>query len=214
MSWCSSIPREGVQSMVSILTIDEESTIKGRVVEIMRTILQAYQRPHTNRTGLKRLRREGRLPGVIFGSEQDNAMIHLSAKEFRQFLRTGGSAMIELQLEGTANVPVLLEGLQRDPITKEPIHVDFLQVSEDKIVRTNVVLEYVGTARGIRIGGVVQIQSSSIEVRSLPGRVPSLLAVDIGNLDLGDTLFAGDLTLPAGVELMSADNELLVSITK
>ena len=180
----------------------------------MRTILQAHQRPHTNRTGLKRLRREGRLPGVIFGNEQDNAMIHLSAKAFRQFLRTGGSEMIELQLEGRENVPVLLEGLQRDPITKEPIHVDFLQVREDKIVRTGVVLEYVGTARGTRVGGVVQIQSTSIEVRSLPGRVPSSITVDISNLDLGDTLLASDLKLPAGVELSSADNELLVSVTK
>jgi len=176
--------------------------------------MRADQRPVMNRSGLKRMRREGRLPGVIFGIEREAAMIQLSAKEVKQFLKTGESGVIELVVEGTGTVPVLLEGLQRDPVTKEPVHVDFLKVHEDQIVRTYLSLEYTGKPRGTREGGVAQIQRASIEIRTLPSRVPSSLAVDISQLDIGDVLLAGDLSLPPEVELVSAANELLVSVTK
>lgn len=176
--------------------------------------MRADQRPMMNRSGLKQMRREGRLPGVIFGIEREAAMIELAAKEVKQFLKTGESGVIELDVQGKGTVPVLLEGLQRDPVTKEPVHIDFLKVREDQVVRTYLSLEYIGKPRGTKEGGVVQIQRSSIEIRSLPSRVPSSLAVDISELGIGAVLLAGDLSLPPEVELVSAANELLVSVTK
>jgi len=176
--------------------------------------MRADQRPVMNRSGLKRMRREGLLPGVIFGIEREAAMIQLSAKEVKQFIKTGESGVIDLVVEGTGTVPVLLEGLQRDPVTKEPVHVDFLKVHEDKIVRTYLSLEYTGKPQGTKEGGVVQIQRSSIEIRSFPNQVPSSLTVDISQLEIGDVLSAGDLPLPPEVSLVSAENELLVSVTK
>lgn len=181
---------------------------------MMRMSLLAERRPATNRTGLKRLRREGRLPGVIFGVEREQAMVHVSAKDFAKFLKSGESGVIELRVEGQGDIPVLLESLQRDPVSKEPIHVDFLKVQADKIVRTFVTVEFTGTPAGTKIGGVVQSQRASIEVRALPNEVPSSIVVDISHLEIGGTLKSGDLELPKGVELVSSDNELLVSVTK
>jgi len=160
------------------------------------------------------MRQEGRLPGIIIGSEREAVMITLSSKDVRQFLKTGESGVIDLIVEGRGTVPVLLEAVQRDPVTKEPVHVDFLQAHENKIVRTNLSLEYIGKPRGAKEGGVAQIQRSFIEIQTYPSRVPSSISVDISQLGIGDVLFAGNIALPPEVDLVSAENELLVSVTK
>src|SRR5690606_20454498 len=108
--------------------------------------------------------------------------------------------------------PVLLEAIQRDPVTRELLHVDFLRVRNDQPVRTKVPIEYVGTAKGSKEGGIVQTQGTTIELEALPANLPSVLTVDISELGVGDTLRVGDVALPSGVTLVSLAEELLVSV--
>jgi len=95
---------------------------------MMRTCFQVEQREPMSRTDLKRLRNSGRLPAVVIGSDTDNAMIHLSAKEFGRWMRNGSGGIVELNLENDDSIPVLLEAVQRDLVTREYIHVDFRRV--------------------------------------------------------------------------------------
>ncbi|NWL88271.1 MULTISPECIES: 50S ribosomal protein L25 [unclassified Paenibacillus] len=178
----------------------------------MRTCFQVEERIPMNRTGLKRLRNSGRLPAVVFGSGTENQNIHLSTKEFGKWIRRGSGGIIELNLENHDSIPVLLEAIQRDPVTQEYIHVDFLRVKKDELVRTKVNIEFAGTPRGTKLGGIVQTQSTFIEIESFPDKIPGSIIVDISHLEIGDSIHVGDIELPDGLVLISATNELLVSV--
>lgn len=174
--------------------------------------LQAEHRVPMNSTGLKRLRKEGRLPGIIFGNKTENAMIHICSKEFTRWTRGGGTGVLKLSVDGLGTIPVLLEGVQRDAVTKDVIHVDFLHINKKELVRTKTTIEYTGTPIGTKTGGIVQTQSTFIEIQALPDQVPASISVDISQLDIADTLRAGDIALPEGVTLLSSEQELLVSV--
>ncbi|AZK48258.1 50S ribosomal protein L25 [Paenibacillus lentus] len=178
----------------------------------MRACFAAELRSPLNKSGLKRLRSEGRLPGVIMGLNKESDMIHISSHEFQRWFRNGGAGLLEVQVGDSNKIPVLLEGLQRDAITREYIHVDFLRVRTDELVRARVTLDYVGTPKGTKLGGILQTQSTFIEVEALPQNLPSSITVDISELEIGDSLLVGNIELPPEVTLLSADNELLVSI--
>lgn len=178
----------------------------------MRVNLRAETRAAMNKTGLKQLRLSGRIPAVVFGTGENNMMIQLSAKEFGKWARNGKGGILELRFDDREPLPVLLESVQRDPITREYIHVDFLRININEVVRTRVNLDYIGTAKGAKLGGVVQIQSTFIEIESFPDRIPAIIPVGISELDIGHSLHVGDLKLPDGVVLISSANELLVSV--
>ncbi|MBU5671879.1 50S ribosomal protein L25 [Paenibacillus brevis] len=178
----------------------------------MRNYLRGETRTTMNKTGLRQLRRSGQIPAIVFGIGQDNLMIQLSAKEFGKWARSGQGGIVELRLDNQEPIPVLLETVQRDPVTREYIHVDFLRINKNEIVRTRVNLDYVGTAKGAKLGGVVQIQSTFIEIESYPDHIPAIIPVDISELEIGDSVHVGDLKLPDGVAPISAANELLVSV--
>ncbi|MEK4358675.1 hypothetical protein NYE48_16635 [Paenibacillus sp. FSL M7-1455] len=104
----------------------------------MKTCFQALQRTPMNRTGLKRLRNSGRLPANVFGSGANSVHIHLSAREFAKWIRSGGDGLVELNLENHGPITVFLEAVQRDPVTREYIHADFIRVKEDEQAQTQV----------------------------------------------------------------------------
>lgn len=183
-----------------------------RSVVEMRVNLRAETRAAMNKTGLKQLRLSGRIPAVVFGTGENNMMIQLSAKEFGKWARNGKGGILELRFDDREPLPVLLESVQRDPITREYIHVDFLRININEVVRTRVNLDYIGAAKGAKLGGVVQIQSTFIEIESFPDRIPAIIPVDISELDIGNSLHVGDLKLPDGVVPISSANELLVSV--
>lgn len=178
----------------------------------MRVNLRAETRAAMNKTGLKQLRLSGRIPAIVFGTGEDNMMIQLSAKEFGKWARNGKGGILELRFDDRDPIPVLLESVQRDPITREYIHVDFLRININEVVRTRVNLDYIGTAKGAKLGGVVQIQSMFIEIESFPDRIPATIPVEISELEIGNSLHVGDLKLPEGVVPISSANELLVSV--
>ena len=178
----------------------------------MRVNLRAETRAAMNKTGLKQLRLSGRIPAIVFGTGEDNMMIQLSAKEFGKWARNGKGGILELRFDDRDPIPVLLESVQRDPITREYIHVDFLRININEVVRTRVNLDYIGTAKGAKLGGVVQIQSTFIEIESFPDRIPATIPVEISELEIGNSLHVGDLKLPEGVVPISSANELLVSV--
>jgi len=179
---------------------------------MMRACLAVEQRTPMNKSGLKRLRRSGRLPGVIMGLNKESDMIHVSLQEFQRWIRGGGSRLLEVQTGDSGTIPVLLEGLQRDAVTREYIHVDFLRVRMDEPVRAKVALDYIGTPKGMKLGGALQTQSTFIEVEALPHQLPSTVSVDIRELNVGESLLAGSIQLPPEVKLLSSDKEPLLSV--
>ncbi|MEK4115706.1 50S ribosomal protein L25 [Paenibacillus sp. FSL W8-0919] len=180
----------------------------------MAACIHTERRPRLNSSGLRNLRQKGRLPGVVFGKNADNEIIHISTKQFEKWLKRGASGFIELQMEGDRSMTVLLEDLQRNPVTRALVHVDFQLVQTGEIIRTKLGVKFVGTPIGTKSGGVVQIQAPYVEVEALPKDLPTTVELDISAMEVGDTLFVKDLTLPPEVTVISGDNELLVSVSK
>ncbi|SFL99327.1 large subunit ribosomal protein L25 [Paenibacillus sp. 1_12] len=180
----------------------------------MTTLFQAEQRIHLNPSGLRNLRKSGRLPGVVFGRNLENKMIHISTIEFHRWLKQGASGFIEIQLEGKGSLSVLLEDLQRDPLTRDLLHVDFQQVQTNEIVRTKIAVKFKGKPIGMKQGGVVQIQCEFIEVEALPRHLPSAIEFDISDMNIGESVHVKDLELPSEVTVISGGNEFLVSVVK
>src|SRR5690606_10576851 len=114
----------------------------------MATSLQAEKRTQLNKTGLKNLRKEGRLPGIVIDNKSANEMIHISKIEFQKWLKQGANGFIELHIADQGSVTVLLEDLQRDPRTRDLLHVDFQQVRTDEVVRTKLAIKFTGTPAG------------------------------------------------------------------
>ena len=178
----------------------------------MITCFQAEHRSPLNRSGLRQLRKGGRLPSIVFGKHMDATMVHISTKEFQQWSKQGNSGVVELDLEGNQKIPVLLEDVQRDPVTRDLLHVDFLHVKMDEMVRTKISIEYVGVAAGVKLGGVMQVQGTFINVEGLPGHMPAFITADISHLAVGETFLVEHLEIPEGVHVISPAEELLVSI--
>jgi large subunit ribosomal protein L25 len=162
-----------------------------------------------------RLRRAGRLPGVIYGLGQDSQPIEADAHEFELLHRqTGRHAVIDLHLDGSKTKPVLLHAIQEHPLTRKPIHVDFLAVNMEEERTVDVPIVAVGESEAIdRMGGVLLHLRDTVLVRSKPDDLPSSLELDISSLvDFETTLHASDLQMPPGVTLVTDETEALVRV--
>ncbi|GIO50767.1 50S ribosomal protein L25 [Paenibacillus azoreducens] len=153
------------------------------------------------------------MPGVVFGKNVDNEIIHISTKQFEKWLKQGASGFIELEMQGGRTMTVLLEELQRHPVTGALVHVDFQLVQTGEIIRTKLGVKFIGTPIGTKTGGVVQIQDPYVEVEAFPKDLPSTVEMDISAMEIGDTRYVKDLNLPPEVTVISGDNELLVSVS-
>jgi len=165
-----------------------------------------------NRAQLKRLRSEGRIPAIVFGASASDIMIDVPRKEFMQWMKTGGGSVVHLSIQNQNQIPVLLEDIQHDSLTREIIHIDFLRVDATKEVRTKLPIIYTGTPIGTKQGAVVQTNSTMIEVQALPDLIPNSISADISKLEVGDSLLASELELPKGVSLVSAPEEVLINV--
>lgn len=180
----------------------------------MTITLEAKERTRMNASALRKLRESGRLPAVVFGRGSDNYMIHLSESQFRRWLRSGASGAVELVIEGKKRIPVLLEDMQRDPVTRNLIHIDFQSIQSDTPVRTKIPVKFIGTPEAARQGGVVLVQSSTVEVEALPALLPNEIEYDIGDMKMGDVVQVKDIRMPEGVTVISDPEEALLSVSK
>lgn len=172
-------------------------------------------RPQTGKQSARRLRRQGKLPGVLYGKKAGNLAVVIPGRELEHILATEGeNALLKLKITGgdqEKEFAAVIREIQRHPIKGNLTHVDFYQVSlEDKLKATvPVVLE--GEARGVKEGGILQHGAREIEVESLPGDLPESIVVDVSSLGIGEHLTVGDIKVPAGVKVLS-DPDTIVAL--
>lgn len=174
--------------------------------------ISAEKRSNLTRSGLRQLRQSGRIPSVVYGKHVEDMMIHVSTKDFQQWAKQGVSGVVELEIAGEKPLAVMLEDVQYDPVTRHLVHADFMHVKMDELVRSRIPIEVVGTAEGVKTGGMLHTQTTHIEVECLPKNLPSTIAVDVSALQVGDSILVEQLTMPEDVTVISAPDELLVTI--
>ena len=150
----------------------------------------------------RRLRREGQVPGVLYGGGSDPLAFQVDARELRHALR-GQGAVIELTLDGAAT-PAVLKDQQRHPVRGETTHVDFLRVDLTKTIEAIVTVEAVGAehAPGVRDGGIVDQGVREVTIAALPNAIPESIQIDVSEASIGDTFTLAALQLPDGVTLI------------
>jgi large subunit ribosomal protein L25 len=160
----------------------------------------------------RRLRRSGRVPGVVYGGGAESVGFDADARELRHAL-AGTGAVLDLSLDGARATPVVLKEAQRDPVRGETIHVDLLRVRLDEAINALVPLELTGVddAPGVKEGGVLEQITRELNVEALPTAIPESIVHAVGEMEIGDTILLTAITAPEGVTLLDAVEETVVA---
>ena len=160
-----------------------------------------------------RLRRAGKVPGVVYGLDADPQSVTVVGRELERILHGEGgtNTLITLQLDGD-DALALARQIQRHPTRGDLVHVDFVRVRRDVAVSAEVPLQTEGEPPGVREGGMLEQQLFSVTVEAMPGNIPTHLTLDVSGLALGDQLHISDLPVPAGVTLQHEPEELIVQV--
>lgn len=154
--------------------------------------IKAASRKIGTKQDLKKIRREGNVPCIIYGNGVEHKDISVALSDIKKITDTPKSYIIHIDLEGQNN-PCILHDVQYDPITDNAIHVDFLAVSEAKPIEIAVPLNIHGNAEGVKQGGRLRIGVRKIKISGLLANLPDVINVDITSLNVGHAIYAGEI---------------------
>jgi large subunit ribosomal protein L25 len=178
--------------------------------------LEVKEREHSGSRMSRRLRREGVIPGVLYGRGHKPHPISVSERELRRVLTgsAGLHAILDVVLEGqTTTHSSILKDYQVDPIRGRIDHFDLHEVRLDQTIQTAVVVELVGESVGAKAGGVLSQVAREIRVEALPLEVPERIELDVSPLEIGESLRLSDLHVPQGVTLLDDPETVLATVT-
>ncbi len=177
-----------------------------------RVKLQAQRRTVLGKK-VKRLRREGKLPAILYGPELEEPipLVLDYAAVYKAIRSLGPSALIELEVDGETYTTIIRER-QRDVITGRLLHIDFQAVSLTEEVESEVSITLVGEAPATKLGATIVQELETLDIVALPENLPETIKVDLSVLaEPGDTITVGDLVLPPGVRVLNPPDEVIVA---
>ena len=178
--------------------------------------LEVQQRDTFGKQSARELRRKGGLPAVLYGREQGTVSIQLNARTFNQFLRTYGENVIINMVIGEAeSETVVIKEIQRHPVEKHTlVHADFIRISLDEPVTSAVPVVLEGNPPGVQEGGVLEFPLRHVSLHCLPMRTPTDISVDVGELDIGDSIYVGDLSLDEDIEILDDLQRIIATVSQ
>ncbi len=182
------------------------------MAETTTTKLDVRSRAAGGSRAARRLRRSGRVPGVLYGGGGNSVGFDADARELRLALARSG-AVLDLSVDGAKATPVVLKETQRDPVRGETVHVDLLRVRLDQAIHAVVPLELTGTddAPGVKEGGVLEQITRELNVEALPTAIPESIVHDVGEMQIGDHIGLVAVAIPEGVTLLDDVEDTVVA---
>jgi large subunit ribosomal protein L25 len=179
-----------------------------------RATLKVSQRETFGSRATRRLRRDGLVPGIVYGQGGEARPFQVSARELRVLL-SEGHTLLDLELDGSTAVPVVIKEQQHHPVRGDVLHLDFLEVRLDEEIEAEVPIELEGTdqAPGVREGGVLEHVTREITVEALPTAIPERITVDVSEMEINDTINLASVGVPSGVKLMAEEPEEITIAT-
>jgi large subunit ribosomal protein L25 len=178
-----------------------------------RPTLEVDARAERGTRATRRLRREGFVPGVVYGGrgQEDAVSFKVNARVLRQVL-VDGSALIDLQVDGK-KLPVIVKDRQLDPVRDELIHIDLLEVRLDEKIQTQVgvQLEGIEEAPGVKEGGVLEHVTHQLNIEALPTAIPEAIVIDVSGMEIAATMHLSEITAPEGVEFLDDPEETIIA---
>jgi len=172
-------------------------------------LLKAELREHSGSKHAAKVRKQGRIPAIVYGHKKEPVAISLDAHNFVEGLRHR-HRLLDVQI-GQKKEKMIVKELQYDYLGKDIIHADLMRVSVTEMVKVTVPIELKGTAKGTHEGGIIEEHADHLEIECRATDIPETIAVSIKDVSVGDSLHAGDIELADGMKLLSSSETLVVT---
>lgn len=182
-------------------------------MEIMN--LKASQREAVGNGSSRVLRRDGKIPAILYGPNTEPIKLSIDKLELEPIFKSGAVAqkLLKLQIEGADDTRnVMIKEMQRHPVSHNLLHLDLYEVSMDHKIKVMVPVVTTGKCVGVEMGGMLQLIRRELEVFCLPDRIPEKITIDITDLDIGDSFHVEDLELEGEVEIPADVNFTILTI--
>ena len=181
--------------------------------------LEVILRTSRGKEAARRIRREGKIPAVLYGRKIQTFHLAVKPKELKQILTSGAreNTLIGLKVSGpgsdkVGSPVVMLKDLQVHPLDRSYLHADFYAVAMDEKIEVDIPIRLIGKAEGVKLGGIQQLAMREIRVRCLPTEIPEFLDVDVSALKIGDSLHVRDLAPPEKFDFVTDRNFTVASV--
>ncbi len=183
-------------------------------IQMQQIELNAELRVKSGKGEAHRLRREKRIPAVYYGKGEDNILLSVDPHLLEKAVsgKGGMNALIKLKVNQKGDYNVLLRDYQAHPISRKFLHVDFVHVDLSKKIRVSIPVHLVGTAVGIKEGGILQHVTRELEVLCLPSGIPQAITADVSQLKVGQNLHLHEIKLPEGVEAVGGTDVTIAAV--
>lgn len=181
----------------------------------MKTVatFEAKSREKTGKGSARALRREGRIPAILYGKDQAPVNFSIDEQQFMLLYKKGGiqHKLLDMKVDGKT-YHVLPRDIQLHPVSDKPEHIDFLKVDDKSRVKVLVPVRLLGTDKcaGVKRGGVINIVRHDLELVSVPDAIPSVITIDVAALDIGDSVHISHVKLPEGVTSYITDRDFTI----
>lgn len=177
--------------------------------------LNAKVRAGTGKGAARQARRDGDVPGIVYGGGADPQSISIPFNYLLTKLRKGGfmSTLHNLKIEGQDDVRVICRGVQRDVVKDLPTHIDLMRLKRTSRVKIFIPVEFLNadTCPGVKKGGVLTVVRNEVELDVLAGDIPEHITVDLAEVEIGDTISISDVTLPEGATPAITDRDFVIA---
>lgn len=178
----------------------------------MSTVLQATERTTFRNSELTKIRNEGNIPAVVYGSKVESKAVYLNGADFTKTMqKVGRNGVFSLNLNGK-ELNVMLTDYQSDPIKREVLHADLLAVDMSQEIEATVRISLIGEAAGVKDGGVLQQPLYEVSISATPANIPQSIDVDVSNLQVAETITIGEIRGSHSFSINHEDDETIVSI--
>ena len=178
--------------------------------------LKAQIRKTVGNGPARTLRREGKVPAVLYGPKTESVLLSIDSKDFEQILKEAsvGSVLLNLQIQNgkTYTRSAMIKELQTHPVSGNFLHVDFYEVDMQKKITAKIPVVAKGHSIGVEVGGLLQYVRRELEVLCLPTEIPEAIEVDITDLDIGDSVHIDEIPLEGEIEIAAAMNFTVLTI--
>jgi len=176
--------------------------------------LDARARTDRGKGVASKLRQSGQIPAIIYGHSREPQSLAIDTRELERLLErvAAASTVIELAIEGRT-ARTLIREIQRHPVKRSIIHVDFQELVAGEKVTVSIPLVFTGSAEGVRGGGIIDQVMHELEIRVDPANIPNHVDVDVGPLQIGHSIHVRDLNIPAGVEVLDEEDATVCTVS-
>jgi large subunit ribosomal protein L25 len=177
------------------------------------SILNCNERVKSSRHDAGKVRRAGKIPGILYGEKVSNLLFEIAEMDLnKEIARQGEHGVVDININGSAH-RTLIKEIQKDPVTHKIIHIDLEDINSDKRIQTEVPLHFINEDKVAQTGGILQKEKSSVKVQCKASELPKYINVDLKNLKYGDVYKLSNIELAGEISIAEDLNTVIASVT-